>query len=115
MDRAGTWEIVDRAPVRLGGGEPIELSLQAAGHRKRREPGFDEGDRRAVPEAAVLRSAAHDRLAAGDGLWCQSQAGGAVDASDGASGKATPAPLVLNLIKSVLGIGPIPIQLCDGE
>ena len=86
MDRARTRAIVDCAPMHADWREPVELLLPAAGHGERREPGIDAGHRPVVFEAAVLRSAAHDRLAAGVGVWSQSQTGRAADARDGASG-----------------------------
>ena len=89
MDRARAREIVDRTAVQAAGGEPIELLLRTAGHRERREPGVDEGDRPFVSEAAVLRSPAHDRLAARVGLGRQSQTGCTIDACDGTAGDAS--------------------------
>jgi len=86
MDRAKRCDVVDRTPVRLGRSEPIELLLRAVGNRDRREPRFDAGDRPVVSEATVLRSTAHDRLAAGVGASDQSQAGRAADASNGFAG-----------------------------
>lgn len=86
MDRAKRCDVVDRTPVRLGRSEPIELLLRAVGNRDRREPRFDAGDRPVVSEVTVLRSAAHDRLAAGVGASDQSQAGRATDASNGFAG-----------------------------
>lgn len=83
MDRAKRCDVVDRRPVRLGRSEPVELLPRAVGSQDRREPRFDAGDRPVVSEATVLRSAAHNRLVAGVGASDQSQAGRAVDASNG--------------------------------
>jgi hypothetical protein len=76
MDRTKAQGIVDRTAVQASRGEPIELLTRAPGHRERKETVDHEGHRPVVSEAAILRSAAHDRLAAGVGLWGQSQTGG---------------------------------------
>ena len=86
MDRSGASFDIGPPPVRVAGTGTLELVLRAAGDRERREPSTDAPDRRAVPEAAVLRVSAHDPVAAGEGVEGEREAGGAVDAADGAAG-----------------------------
>ncbi len=85
MDRTGTYGAVGGPAMRPGGAAAVELLLRADGHGERREPAADETNRRALPEAAVLRIAEDDRLAPGSGLVGQREAGGATDAGDGAA------------------------------
>lgn len=85
MDRGGGERVVNRGAMRVGGTSPFDLLLRA-GRGERREPGVDAGDRRAVPEAAVLRVATDDGLAWGAGVGGEREASGAVDAGNGFAG-----------------------------
>ena len=86
MDRTRTQHVIDHRTMhgsRLGS---FDVLLRAyAG--KPRESGVDAVDRQAVPEASVLRSAAHNRLAPATGLCGQPQARTTTDVGDGLAGR----------------------------
>ena len=88
MDRDRTQSAIDRGTMRVGWVGALDVLLRAGG-RERRESQVDAGNRRALPQAAVLRLAADDRLAFRAGVGGQREACGAVDAGDGVGGKCS--------------------------
>ena len=88
MDRVRAQSVIGGGAMRVGGIGAFDVLLRAGG-QERRELEVDAGDRRAVPQAAVLRLAADDGLARGVGVGSQREAGGTVDAGDGIAGDFT--------------------------
>src|SRR3989338_2859375 len=88
MDRVRAQSVIGGGAMRVGGIGAFDVLLRAGG-QERRELEVDAGDRRAVPQAAVLRLAADDGLAWGVRVGSQREAGGTVDAGDGIAGDFT--------------------------
>src|SRR6266849_5759183 len=91
MDRVGAQSVIGSGAMRVGGIGAFAVLLRA-GSRERRELEIDAGDRRALPQATVLRLAADDGLAWSSGVGGQREAGGAVDAGDGIAGERAGPP-----------------------
>src|SRR3989338_10963837 len=76
MDRVRAQSVIGGGAMRVGGIGAVDVLLRAGG-QERRELEVDAGDRRAVPQAAVLRLAADDGLAPGGGGGGREEKGGA--------------------------------------
>src|SRR3990167_3453680 len=88
MDRVRAQSVIGGGAMRVGGIGAFDVLLRAGG-QERRELEVDAGDRRAVPQAAVLRLAAGDGLALGGWGGSQREAGGTGDAGGGVAGGFT--------------------------
>ena len=85
MDRKKIERDEHQASVRAGEDIARQCLLQT-NRRKRRKPGVDATDRRAIPAHPVLRGTEDDPLAAQAGTCGQSETGAASDACDGTGG-----------------------------
>jgi len=83
--------VIGSGAMRAGGIGAFDVLLRASGS-ERRELAIDAGDRRALPQATVLRLAADDGLAWRSRVGGQREAGGAVDAGDGIAGERARTP-----------------------
>lgn len=92
MDRSGTYQASDQPAMRSGQFAQIELLLFADQSGKPGKHGFDESDRSALSEAAVLWFSEDDLVAEEAGTYGQSQARGAADEGDGVAGDSARAP-----------------------
>ena len=83
MDRPGTDRLIGESAVCVSRAGTVLLLLRACRNGKLRERGVDASDRSTLSASAVLRVAAHDRLAGRIWLAGQRKASGAADACDG--------------------------------
>ena len=92
MDRSGTYRASDQQAMRFGRLAQVELLLFTDQSGKPGEHGFNESDRSALSEAAVLWFSEDDLAAEEAGACGQSQACSAADEGDGIAGDSARTP-----------------------